>query len=913
MKKPAKVSYYITLLLFVAFGIQAHAQRGLMVSTNGALFNYTNFFDVNVEKMVSALNSVGYGGDDGSFSAKTNQANVFGNYQQQFLGPVLLGSTNLLDKINELQLGKLQQWDVLDFFGESLTWVAEAGDIYFYDGSQLQGMPFPRGLGTEWNIGIIGGQPQWVTNRYAYRDTNNAYAASQDFTGATITVPTQSDGTSNTTAASTAFVMRNRSSGAGSPYAALTNQPNAYSDLQTFAGGAAVGPTNLVTKLASLDSSKQNQDVDLDAVSALSGTGLIARTGSGTATNRSVAGDTEIVVTNGDGVAGNIVLSIGAAIARASALASYQAINSLLTALSGLSGNGILAKTGSGAVTNRTITGDTEIVVANGDGVSGNPTLSAGPGIARTNNPTLTGTVTIPTQSDGTSNTTAASTAFVMRNRGGGGGSGNADTNSSTAWADSTTVSLYNAAVRGALSAAELIVSSISGFTGRWTIPQGGTDATNAAQARINLGLEPDVDVQAFRAPLLQLSLALTASGDMPYRTSGGVISNTPSTSFGRSNLNVADASAGRTLLGVVAASGGTFTGDISVPTESYGAGWSGSSEVPTKGDLYTEIQSIISGGYISSVDTNDLQVNTGRLSIASSVGTGRLVRESQLSSNGISTGVDIQIFTNTAGSSTWTKPANAKLVEILCIGGGGGGASGRRGTNAHAGGGGGGGGGNMFVWTFSAAELGATETVIVGTNGLGAAGQTSDSTDGIAGNPGGNSSVGTVALGGGGPGGGSGLGTGTGAASGQASGQYRGSGGTAGAHASSASAPTLIQDRPGGAAGGGGGGSITTAGATNAAAAGGAIWLTSLVPGGAAGTASGVNGTNGTAFGFSNIPRPGSGGGGGYPGTSTIGIGGDGGWPGGGGGGGAGSKNGTTSGSGGNGASGVVVIKTFF
>lgn len=274
--------------------------------------------------------------------------------------------------------------------------------------------------------------------------------------------------------------------------------------------------------------------------------------------------------------------------------------------------------------------------------------------------------------------------------------------------------------------------------------------------------------------------------------------------------------------------------------------------------------------------------------------------------------GVDIQIFTNTAGA-TWTKPAGAKQVEIFCIGGGGGGGSGRRGTNAHAGGGGGGSGGNMFMWTFSASELGATETVIVGTNGLGAVGQTSDSTDGIAGSAGGNSSVGTVALGGGGPGGGAGFGTGSGAGSGQAPGQYRGSGGTAGAHGSSASAPTLIQDRPGGAAGGGGGGSITTAGATNAAAAGGALWLTSLVPGGAAGTAAGVNGTNGTAFGFTVIPRPGSGGGGGYPGSSTIGIGGNGGWPGGGGGGGAGSKNGTTSGAGGNGASGVVIIKTYF
>lgn len=39
--------------------------------------------------------------------------------------------------------------------------------------------------------------------------------------------------------------------------------------------------------------------------------------------------------------------------------------------------------------------------------------------------------------------------------------------------------------------------------------------------------------------------------------------------------------------------SGATFTGDISVPAEVYGAGWNGSNEVPTKNDLYDKIETI--------------------------------------------------------------------------------------------------------------------------------------------------------------------------------------------------------------------------------------------------------------------------------------------------------------------------------
>ena len=55
----------------------------------------------------------------------------------------------------------------------------------------------------------------------------------------------------------------------------------------------------------------QKFDADLDAVAGLTGTGVMVRTGDGTAATRTIQGTTDIVVTNGDGVAGDpsIVLS----------------------------------------------------------------------------------------------------------------------------------------------------------------------------------------------------------------------------------------------------------------------------------------------------------------------------------------------------------------------------------------------------------------------------------------------------------------------------------------------------------------------------------------------------------------------------------------------------------------------------
>lgn len=252
----------------------------------------------------------------------------------------------------------------------------------------------------------------------------------------------------------------------------------------------------------------------------------------------------------------------------------------------------------------------------------------------------------------------------------------------------------------------------------------------------------------------------------------------------------------------------------------------------------------------------------------------------------------DVQAFT-TAGTTSWTKPANAKWVEVTVIGAGGAGGSGTAGLNTS-----GGGGGGYGFKRMAASALGSTETVIVGAGGTAGA-------NGSTGGNGGSSSFGTSTLlkANGGSGGGS-----SAAAGGTvANGDIKFAGGASNT-VSGAGVDTATDPSPrGGGAGGYNGGTPASA---IAGGAGGSFITNYVKAGGAGGTAGVNNGTAGTSTSGGLIIGGVGGGGGGYngSGTNTGGNGGAGGFPGGGGGGSSGTNN-----TGGNGADGMVYVVTYF
>lgn len=133
--------------------------------------------------------------------------------------------------------------------------------------------------------------------------------------------------------------------------------PGVYTKLTVDAyGRATLGAT-----ATPADVGAQPSSAELTGLAALASNGIVARNGSGTYVSRSiVAPAAGITVTDGNGVGGNPTLVLA----------------NDLAALEALSTSGFAARTGSDTWTIRSITGTaTRIVVSNGDGVSGAPTI----------------------------------------------------------------------------------------------------------------------------------------------------------------------------------------------------------------------------------------------------------------------------------------------------------------------------------------------------------------------------------------------------------------------------------------------------------------------------------------------------------------------------------------------------------
>lgn len=210
--------------------------------------------------------------------------------------------------------------------------------------------------------------------------------------------------------------------------------PGTYQSVTTDAQGRVTAGTNPTTLAGYGITDAQPLDSDLTAIAGLAGTGLVTRTGTGSAVTRTITAGTGIAVTNGDGVSGNPTIAstitqytdelaqdaVGAALTDTAsvdltyndaanqisavvipggvdhnslanlttgnphtqylqtsvAATTYQPLDADLSAIAALGANGILVRTAPGGAAVRTIAGGTGITVTNSDAVAGSPTVA---------------------------------------------------------------------------------------------------------------------------------------------------------------------------------------------------------------------------------------------------------------------------------------------------------------------------------------------------------------------------------------------------------------------------------------------------------------------------------------------------------------------------------------------------------
>ena len=194
----------------------------------------------------------------------------------------------------------------------------------------------------------------------------NDLAAVEALSGTGLAVRTAADTWTNRTISggTNRITVTNGSGVAGNPVIDLSTSgvvSGTYAGLTVDSFGRIMSASTLTSLSGYGITDAQPLDADLTALAGLATTGLLTRTGDGTAVTRTITGPAAgLSVTNGDGVSANPTLAL------ANDLAAVEA----------LSGTGLAVRTAADTWTNRTLSGTTgRIAVTNGNGVAGNPTI----------------------------------------------------------------------------------------------------------------------------------------------------------------------------------------------------------------------------------------------------------------------------------------------------------------------------------------------------------------------------------------------------------------------------------------------------------------------------------------------------------------------------------------------------------
>ena len=344
---------------YVRLDASTALNTGVVISYNAG----TTTFNPNdlVPRSYVDLIAQGYSGNFAEVRLSTTGANIVlaGSAPSTLDGVTLVAGDSIL--VKDQTTGSQNGWYAVSTVGTGAngTWTRMAG----YDTSAEV---FP-GIYTFVSEGTVNGNASYALTTDAPITLNTTFLVFTQTSGAgQIIAQNGISKSGNVLSGVSANSTRIAVSGAGFDLAALTIGGNGVGTFTKYTVDT-YGRITATANATPADIGAQPSSAELSGVATLTTTGMVARTGVGTYTTRTlVAPVAGISITNADGIAGNPTF----------------ALSNDLAALEALNGSGFYTRVGADTWAARSITGTSgRVTVVNGDGVAGAPTIDLTAGV----------------------------------------------------------------------------------------------------------------------------------------------------------------------------------------------------------------------------------------------------------------------------------------------------------------------------------------------------------------------------------------------------------------------------------------------------------------------------------------------------------------------------------------------------